>query len=484
MENILRAQDFQSTGLTDSDTIETLGTQLNAEYVIAGHIQRLSGRNLIHITIMHVERLQQIAGTYKEYRAIEEVRSLLPPMAQSLVRAAQVDSTKLPQLAVLPFGIPEGTDAEATEVLAQILASEIANSGKYAVLPRTQAAIDRVMKEQDIQGSGLTDEATVSRLGVGLNAQFVLSGRVITLGNDPYFDVKILNTNGTVISGDSRPYRSIADGLVLMPQLAEYLTGVQDEREQAEARERQRLVEQQYQEAQEAERRRQDAAARRAQADAERKQADEAEQARLQTEAERRQAWKNKWLYFGLRGGGSLRFYTLHEDIPVDPPSPGITFEGAAQLSFQFTRFLALQVEGVFTRDTVAYTGKDGYEASFTALSVMLPVALKFTFRPGPVLIAPFAGAYYNLPIGDMAFASSVEDASYSFSRPIGVMGGLDLGFKLGPGALFLDARYGMDLGYTSLSDEGGTLQVYKRDPLISVSLGYELGIVTRKAKR
>jgi hypothetical protein len=432
-----------------------------------------------------VERLQQIAGVYKEYQAIEDVRSLLPSMAQSLVKAAQLDTAKLPKLAVLPFDIPGGADAESTETLAQILASEIANSGKYAVLPRTQAAIDRVMAEQDIQqGLGITDEATASRLGSGLNAEFVLSGRVITLGRDHYFDVKILKIDGTVINGDSRPYQSITDGLVLMPQLAEYLTGIQDEREQEKARERQRLTEQLKQEALEEEKRLQDAAARRAEANEERRQIDEAEQARVQAEADRKRAWKNKWLYFGLRGGGSLRTYTLNEDIPAEIPDKGFTFEGAAQLSFQFTSFLALQAEGIFTRDTVKYQGTEGYEASLTSLSVMLPLALKFTFRPGPVLIAPFGGAYFNLPVGDMAFESNDGKESYSFSQSIGVMGGLDLGLKLGPGVLFLDARLAMDLGDTSVSDSGGTLQIYKREPMLSVSMGYEIGIFNRKAKR
>jgi TolB-like protein len=488
IDAIMEEHDFQSTGLTDSDTIKTLGTQLNAEYVIAGHIQRLSNRNLIHITIVHVEQLQQIAGVYKEYQAIEEVAAFLAPMTRNLVKAAQLDTARLPKLAVLPFDIPGGTDAEATETLAQILASEIANSGKYAVLPRTQAAIDRVMAEQDIQqGSGLTDETTISRLGGGFNAEFVLSGRVITLGRDHYFDVKIVKIDGTVISGDSRRYQSISDGLELMPLLAEYLTGIQDERKQAEARERQQAMEQRKREALEEEKQRQDAEARRAQADEEQRQADQAKQARRRAEAEEKIAWKNKWLYFGLRGGVSLRGYTLNEDIPGDIPDMGVAFEGAVQFSFQFSRFLALQVEGIFTQDTVQYEGMfsgwDGYGdgGSFTSLSMMLPLALKLTFRPGLFLIAPLGGVYFNLPLGDMTFESNDGKESYRFSQPLGFMGGLDLGFKLGPGALFLDSRLGMNMGYTSVNDSGGTLQIYNRDLMLSFSIGYEIGIFTKR---
>ena len=57
-------------------TLDELGTGLNADYVVAGHIQKLGDRNLIHITIVDVKELQQIAGDYREYRSIEEVSTI------------------------------------------------------------------------------------------------------------------------------------------------------------------------------------------------------------------------------------------------------------------------------------------------------------------------------------------------------------------------------------------------------------------------
>ena len=80
VDAIVREHRFQRSGLTDSDTIAELGRQMNVDYVVAGHIQQLGARR--------------------------------------------------PGLAVLPFYVMSGAVNEGdAEVLAQLLATEIANSG-------------------------------------------------------------------------------------------------------------------------------------------------------------------------------------------------------------------------------------------------------------------------------------------------------------------------------------------------------------------
>lgn len=141
-------QRFQrNSGLTDADSIFELGKQLNASHVIAGNITRLGDRNLVLVSIMDVESLQQIAGDYRTYRTIEEIDALIPSIAQKLAVAVPRNTANLPGLSVPPFNILSGVNQNEAMVLAQILACELANSGKYAVLPRTDS-IDKVMEEQ------------------------------------------------------------------------------------------------------------------------------------------------------------------------------------------------------------------------------------------------------------------------------------------------------------------------------------------------
>jgi TolB-like protein len=139
VENIMKEQRFQRSGLTDSDTISELGKQMNADYVLAGHITSLGQSKLLLITIIHVEQLRQVAGDYREYRRIEETEAFLPGMARRMAAASRQDASRLPRLAVLPFNpLSSGVNEGDAEVLSQILATDIANSGKYAVFPRAR----------------------------------------------------------------------------------------------------------------------------------------------------------------------------------------------------------------------------------------------------------------------------------------------------------------------------------------------------------
>jgi formylglycine-generating enzyme required for sulfatase activity len=227
VENIMREQRFQRSGLTDSDTISELGRQMNADYVLAGHITSLGQSKLLLITIIHVEELRQIAGDYREYRRIEETDSFLLGMARRISAAARQDVSRLPRLAVLPFNaLSSGVNQEDAEVLSQILATDIANSGRYAVFPRTRT-IEAVMTEHRIQRSGMTDPENIRRIGAAVNAQYVLSANFRSLGTNKYFSAAILDvTLGDQGEVARKQYRNVSEGLTLMAELARELTGI------------------------------------------------------------------------------------------------------------------------------------------------------------------------------------------------------------------------------------------------------------------
>jgi formylglycine-generating enzyme required for sulfatase activity/TolB-like protein len=228
VENLVKEQQFQRSGLTDSDTIAELGKQLNADYVLAGHVASLGSSKLLLITIINVKELQQIAGDYREYQRIEDTIDILPDMAKRIGEAARQDTGRrnLPRLAVLPFNVlSSGMDQGDAELLAQILATELANSGRYAVFPRT-SAIERVMEEHHIERSGMTDQESIRAIGEAVNAQYVLSASVRRLGADNYFSASILHiVEASQGQGAREKYRDVSDGLTLMPRMAQVLAG-------------------------------------------------------------------------------------------------------------------------------------------------------------------------------------------------------------------------------------------------------------------
>jgi TolB-like protein len=227
IENLMKEQQFQRSGLTDSDTIADLGKELGADYVLAGHIAVLGGSSkLLLITIIDVKELQQIAGAYQEYQRIESVIDVMPGMAKQITGAAVRDSSALPRLAVLPFNVlSSGMDLGDAELLAQLLAIELVKSGVFAVFPRTRA-IEKVMEEHHIERSGMTDAESIKAIGKAVNAQYVLSANVRMLGADNYFSASVLDiVDASQGKGTREKYQSVNDGLTLMPRIAQVLSG-------------------------------------------------------------------------------------------------------------------------------------------------------------------------------------------------------------------------------------------------------------------
>jgi hypothetical protein len=114
---------------------------------------------------------------------------------------------------------------QEAEILAQLLATEIANSGRYAVFPRTKA-IEKVMEEHHIERSGMTDAENIKTIGEAVNAHYVLSANVRKVGGDNYFSASILHiVEASQGKGTYEKYQTVNDGLTLMPKIAQTLTG-------------------------------------------------------------------------------------------------------------------------------------------------------------------------------------------------------------------------------------------------------------------
>ena len=221
-------QRFQwNSGLTDADTIFELGRELTASHVIAGYITRLGNQNLVIVSIMDVQSLQQVAGDYRTYNpdSIGEIDALLSSIAVKLAVGALRDTSKLPGLSVPPFALLSGANQNDAMVLAQILACDLANGTKYAVLPRTDST-EKVLEEHRRQRSGIAETERIKLLGAGRNAKFVLSGTVQRLGPINKFATDIFDIeDGSFIDGYEERYTYLSDGVYKIPVLALQLVG-------------------------------------------------------------------------------------------------------------------------------------------------------------------------------------------------------------------------------------------------------------------
>jgi hypothetical protein len=201
-------------------------------------------------------------------------------------------------------------------------------------------------------------------------------------------------------------------------------------------------------------------------------------------------AWKSRWIYLGLRGGISPRFYIFEADFPKEL---GFTWEAALQAEFQFLRFpwgrrnvfLALQGEAFFTVDKFSLSDANDNILEKAFVSLMMPLFLKLNYKPGPFALSLYGGMYYiwYLSVNDSS-EEPVQPALRRSENPVlsdsmGYSAGFKFGVKAGKrGTIFFDLRYSSDIGVTEI---GGPSPMSYRRYIPSLSLGYELGLFNRK---
>jgi formylglycine-generating enzyme required for sulfatase activity len=225
---VRKERNFQmNSGMTNPDTIASIGYNLGARYVVAGNITKLGVNKILIISILRIEDLQQIAGDIQAYKEIDDVLYKLPSMAKTIVTATKLDTKDRSKLAIVPLELKNfSKNSGDADVLAQILSVYIVQSGKYAVYPRTQT-LEQIEAETKIQMNGDTLDSEVARVGAGDNPEYVLSCVARQVGKTNTFNASIIHIEtGLQELGDSVDYTNLNDSIDAMNDLARRLTGI------------------------------------------------------------------------------------------------------------------------------------------------------------------------------------------------------------------------------------------------------------------
>jgi hypothetical protein len=200
--------------------------------------------------------------------------------------------------------------------------------------------------------------------------------------------------------------------------------------------------------------------------------------------------YKNHWLFLGARLGPSLRIYTSSDDTAFtggDTYNPSLDM--GFQASLQIFPFFSVQAEMIFTWDNASVwvydlnpnqVDVDRHTRKFTGFSLQFPITAKLNFYPGKFRVSPFLGFSLLAPLGKMTIndpQTGEESYSYSFSPPLGILGGISAAFPMGPGMIFVDLRYSADFG-SSKAEGGG--DSYRRGS-VALCVGYEWGFFNKQ---
>ncbi|HIW36419.1 MAG TPA: hypothetical protein IAA30_05495 [Candidatus Treponema faecavium] len=139
---------------------------------------------------------------------------------------------------------------------------------------------------------------------------------------------------------------------------------------------------------------------------------------------------------------------------------------GALYAGFDFLFFLGLHTE-------IGITAPNGVKTDttqFTFTTVDVPVCLTARIPLGPLHVMALFGPNFSFPIGDVKTAfSSVSSDNITTKCILGLTGGIEAGFKLGPGSIVLGVRYTWDMQDFELNDR----ELFTRRSF-DVTAGYE----------
>ncbi|MDR2134632.1 MAG: PorT family protein [Treponema sp.] len=202
-------------------------------------------------------------------------------------------------------------------------------------------------------------------------------------------------------------------------------------------------------------------------------------------------AREDKLIAVGLRSGVSGRWYTNPDESASG--ANALVYEGGFFVSAFLHPLLSIQGEMNFTFDSLVYRGitdtdrGKGYNPvlaneNYTSFSLMFPFIVKANFKTGHFRLAPFAGVYAFVPLGEASYRMNPPEEKDSFSQSVSAPFGYTLGFEAatpcGPGMVLADIRYAGDFGAVTIHDS--TDVTYRRS-ILSVTLGYAFGFITLK---
>jgi hypothetical protein len=191
--------------------------------------------------------------------------------------------------------------------------------------------------------------------------------------------------------------------------------------------------------------------------------------------------WPDPFFMFGLRAGVSPRWYIKPSER--SPGASALNFEGGVSGALRLNSLFSLQLEFLFTTDTLVYRGLNLVSnppvvenEKYTNFTLEIPIILKMNFRVGELRLSPLAGLYAAVPLGQTGFRDRYgKEHSYSWSSslPLGFTAGLEGAARYGPGMVFAGLRYGGDFGVASVN--APQERSYRRQ-MVSLYLGYEFG--------
>jgi hypothetical protein len=174
--------------------------------------------------------------------------------------------------------------------------------------------------------------------------------------------------------------------------------------------------------------------------------------------------WRQKWWYFSACGCWTPRVYMgTFQSVSMTNFGFGLGAE------MHFLNFMSAEAGMDLAQDWVMISPNDVVKYRSHVLEI--PVLLKLVLKPASYfMLEPYGGIQFNIPLNELTSPPLLAWAA-----------GLQYGVKAGPGAMFVDARFVMDIGDSTVTQQpGDKVHQYQRYA-IKMAAGYKMGVFPKR---
>jgi hypothetical protein len=188
------------------------------------------------------------------------------------------------------------------------------------------------------------------------------------------------------------------------------------------------------------------------------------------------------WLSVGLRlGGGDSSWYFNTLDNSFNKKEYVTHFLNAnfaLQGAVNILPWLAFQAEANLCVDFSQPWNTEATNGTFISSYLTIPLMVRFNWRSGKIMASLSPGVYFYLPLFKTGNENLGNRFDYKPTQPGFFFGG-SIGWKVGPGYLFINGRFEYDgvLWKAPPSD-----RTFYRN-VVRLSLGYEMNFIKKKKK-
>jgi hypothetical protein len=179
------------------------GEEVHADYVMVAFVKSIGDQWIFYTVIMDVKTRELITGDYRKFDYLDDIPQHFPSMVKKMMfvvdkkKQKTVDAQKL-AIDILRMPTIKNVNPDASAILVQLLANEMANNGRFRVFPRTDN-IDAAALAYEKERSSTRSYIVIDRDDL-IAADFVLSCKISSLTTPPLPPFEML---GEIIAIDS-----------------------------------------------------------------------------------------------------------------------------------------------------------------------------------------------------------------------------------------------------------------------------------------